>query len=646
MYPSRFSYYVINELNILNFSTKRFHMSYYTFIVTLVCVATSRITCVSLVNSSSSSGNWWKTSTASTIQEMLEKFSTLNTYQTVCSKLEYPSEKLYCQDFIKENDDYFTLKQVLDTKMNETQCILAKLLALERKAIVCRGMRYLLAINVYGAFVSYASGESTGKTGVSEKDIFDDMFRTGSEPKNVTGSLSHHRDSKIEKIRHLVKDKNDTIGRKPETIQKERETLHVHNFIQKIKYIVHAIQPFFTNLNDFRDFDEIIKTISSIKVNARTSGRSLFSFTFRAINGVYAKECVPDVDATAFLGADGVERIVRKNYSAPRLVEKIDWLFGEVQRDVGTLYARFFYMNHQERFEPDISMMYFHAFNKYYDSKVWRLIGDEMVVVDESNSSRVLTSLNDVASKAERQIDRISEDLHLSVYNCLRCRSVVYVNVMMKLRYYVVRVLVENAREVQRLAVTLSAREKLVGQLVARVAENGAQHVAATMTLSEFNDVFDEIHDVMAQLGIDERASDDETLSDTISSTIDELNRNVTFEKEFKSVFFIYSMFDWYLINESIEDYQLKTNFFDTGFVSMLRDLKQTAIEVESTTVEHILKWYKWGLQTYKDNCNSSIHTNITDEVQLTLISIISKMDTLFNDLDSDIDKMGKLFHW
>lgn len=642
--------YMIYELNIFSFLKNGFHMNYCKFIVTIICVATSRIICVSSVNSSSSV-HLWKTSTASTIQEMLEKFSVLNTYQTVCGRPVYPPEKIYCHEFIKENNDYLTLKQVLEAKMKEVQYILVKLLALERKAIVCRGMRYLLAINVYSAFVGYASGGSTAKADVSEEDIFDDMFGTESEP---NPAVSDHRNNKLEGIRQFAKDENhafpnvrdtlnsnDTVDRGPETTADEHEA-HVRGFVQKFKYIVRAIQSFVADLNDFR---EIIKTIDSIKVNGSASRRSPFSSVFRAINGVYAKECAPDVDAAAFLGADGVEEILRRDYSAAKLAEKIERLFGEVQRDIGPLFVRCYYMNHWHQFKPDVSMMYFHAFNKYYDSEVWRLIGDE-TVVDKSNSSSPPRSLNDVASKAARQIDRISEDLRLSVYNGLRCRSVVYVNVMIKLRYYALRVLVENVREVQRLAAALSARQKRVGEFVEIFAKNGAHHVAASITPGEFYDVFDEVHDVLAQLGIDERASDDSALSDTISSTINELNRNATVEKEFKSVFFMYSMFDWYLINEFVEDYQLKTNFFDKEFFSMLRDLKQSTVEVEGKTVEHILKWYKWGLQTYKDNCNSGIRTNISGEVKLKLISIISKMDKLYSDMDNDMVKMGKLFHF
>lgn len=608
-------------------------MNYYTFTVAFICASTSRIW-VSSVNSPSSE-NPWKTPTTSTVMDVLKMFSTLYIYQTVCSQQPYGSGNLYCQEFIKENNDYFMLKQVMETKINEAQCILVKLLALERKAIACRGMRYLLAINIYGTFVNFASSESTKKSNVSEKDIFDEMFPT---------KFDHGDKKKIKELRTFVNGKSndtflnvrdtlyDTIGRTQET--------QLHSFLHKIKCIVQAIQPFITELNDFHDFDKIKKIINSIEVDTSTSCRWYFSFIFREINDVYTKECFPNVDATAFLGADNVEKIIGKNYSASKLAEKIDWLFEEVQRDMAMLYIKCFYINNKGQFVQDVSMMYFHAFNKYYDSRIWRLIGDE-IVMDKSNSSgTVQTSLNNVAPKVERQITRILEYVNLSVHNSIRCRIVVYMNVMMKLGYLIVRVLTENVSEVQRLAATLSEQQERIGEFVERVAKYGTHHVAATVTLGEVLNVFDEMHNHMGDIGIDGHVSDV-----GLSSTIDVLNRNATVEKEFKSVFVIYFMFTWYLVGETIENYQWMTNRFDLGFAPMLQDLKRTTVDLENQTVEHILKWHDWALQTYKDNCNSDIHTNISDDEQLTLSSIISKMEVLYEDFQRDIYEICKYFH-
>jgi len=68
----------------------------------------------------------------------------------------------YCRDLIKENDIYLPFKYIIETKINEIRSSLINLLNLENKAIVCKGLRHLLPIIMYGIFINNKINGSTG----------------------------------------------------------------------------------------------------------------------------------------------------------------------------------------------------------------------------------------------------------------------------------------------------------------------------------------------------------------------------------------------------------------------------------------------------------------------------------------------------
>lgn len=82
----------------------------------------------------------------------------------------------YCPDLIKENGIYLPLEYIIETKINEIQSSLVNFFNLENKAIVCRDMRHLLPIIMYGIFINNTINGSTGN-GNNRKDALEELFK-------------------------------------------------------------------------------------------------------------------------------------------------------------------------------------------------------------------------------------------------------------------------------------------------------------------------------------------------------------------------------------------------------------------------------------------------------------------------------------
>lgn len=134
----------------------------YYAVLALVFTVMSAIKCVPLVNLKTSEN----LQNSSTILDTLNTFDVLNTIHFMCRKNE--SKKgtyefiYYCRQLTEENGTYLPLEYIIENKINEIRSSLVKLLNLENKAIVCKGMRHLLPIIMYGIFINNTINESTG----------------------------------------------------------------------------------------------------------------------------------------------------------------------------------------------------------------------------------------------------------------------------------------------------------------------------------------------------------------------------------------------------------------------------------------------------------------------------------------------------
>jgi len=541
--------------------------------------------------------------------------------------------KYYCQDLIKENGIYLSLEYIIETKINEIRSSLVKFFNLENKAIVCRGMRHLLPIVMYGIFINNTINGSTGNGNSGIDTLFEELFK-----KNL--DFLNDENSSIEKKCQQIKASTMKNGR---TNKKQDESPEQSNgefsvtsnsFMENILTTVQLILPFIEKLDCFHNLYKIDKVTT---VN-KSDRNSLLLLIFDKVKIMYRKECYADFDATALLqNRDGGWKFERKYDSIPLLVGEIDRLSVAIQKDLQSLFVKFLPAYDPKRPLqqcPDVSIVFYHTFNKYHDPEVWRLIGNEAIVDHTSDPGKAAaTSIDQVASNLAKKIQGTTDRLTALISKKVRCRCYTYLNLLMKLYYCSVRVLLENVREVRRSA---QALEPIDQHKVYRLLHN---KIKGLWTAECF--VGDDI------------------------GVIDELLDRDGSDKYFRSVYVAYWNRNARSVGKAIEtvsNYSPDLGFVE-GFGPLLQEIRRIQVQpdIEMKSIEYLVNRYKWGERAYKDHCfpgeyddnvftfsnNMKRALQITTDnttMKLTLRWIMTMTDILNDDLKADLDLINNKF--
>lgn len=553
----------------------------------------------------------------SDIRQTLNTFNTLNDIQAACEQPNGPAgmdSLLYCDELIKEGNGYTPLKRVIASKMSEIRTKLTKLLALEKKAVVCRGMRHLLPIIMYGVFIdNLLKGDGI----VGAADIFADLFTTV--------------ESEEDDEKPIWREEERSDGRVPkESVGDETRA----GFAEKIKKLVQVVRLFAGDQLD--GVNEMFESTTAA-MDAKSYRRRLL-FAFRAINGSYRAECFPGyVDTAALLTANRAERNV--DHAIRLLVKAADRVFATARDDFAVLCVKFFPVIHADA-PMDVPILYYHVFNKCHDRDAWPLIGDE-IIVDGSSSM----TLNGVVPRDEREINATADGLARSARDTVKCRCFVYVNLMTKLYANTVRALLANGRGIRRLR--------------SEAAFGGSG--VSPRTEDELRAVFQWYHDRMKGFQVDGlwRGFGD---PDAVSTAIDD-------GPEDDHAFAVYSMYNVWSIGEAVDAVAYHLDYlgdaaFETELTAMLSDMDD-AVRHDSSrrkaVIAALTKWRERGERAYRDICfdgnndaDAGRHpTTLNDAMRrvlrpddetapITLDWLIAMIDDLNRRLEDDLRSSGR----
>ncbi|XP_060852899.1 uncharacterized protein LOC132930839 [Rhopalosiphum padi] len=507
----------------------------------------------------------------STILETLSTFGDLDTIQFMCTNDESITGTyetiFYCDELIKENDNYSSLRHVIDIKFNEIRSSLIKLLNLEKKAIVCRSIRHLFPIIMYGIFINDIKG-STEKEN-SRMNMINKLLKKKLDFLNNKNSSIEEKLQQIEiSMMKSGRTNKKLLSERPE--QSEGEFVEISSsLLEKIKTTVQLILPFIQELDCFHNLYKIDKVMTTNKFDLNV----LLLLILDEVKTMYKTECYFNVDAATVLqNGDGRWIIEPKYDSTPLLVGEIYGVSEVIQKDLQSLFVKFFFTNkHNKQFLPhfqEVSLIFFHTFNKYYDPNVWRLIGNENIVDYESDSAKpITTSIDKVALNLLKKIQGTMDGLTAFKKNRIRCRYCAYLNLMMKLNYCSLRVLAENVQEIQRF---MNVESQKIEQ----------------------GNIYNLLHDKINELEITKCSIGNDISS---VSMIDELLDRDDDNQYFRSVYAKYWNQNAQIIAMAIEFLydSLSLGFMEEEFRSMLREIYQIQAHLGSdmTFVEYLVKW-------------------------------------------------------
>ncbi|KAL5241171.1 hypothetical protein ACI65C_008581 [Semiaphis heraclei] len=563
----------------------------------------------------------------STISEILNTFEELSTFNLLCEEDE---NSYYCEELINENGIYSPMKHIIQIKITVIQSSLLKLLNLENKAIVCRGMRHLLPIIMYGIFIKNTINGSKGN-GNSGKDIFDEIFKNKFDFLNDKNSSIEKKLQEIKVSTMKNGETNIKLDEKPEQ-SKEEFAVTSCSIMKNIMIIVQLILPFIKNLDYFHNLYKINKVMTDEKYDRNL----LLLFIFDELKSMYRTECHADVDAAALLqNRDGGWKFELNYDSIPLLVGEIDRLSVAMQEDLEMLFVKFYHANNPK--EPlqisDVSVVFFHTINKYHDPEVWSLIGNEAIIVDHSSDSgeTVPISIDKFASNVSKMIQGTTDSLTALVTKTVTCRCYTYLNLLKKLFYCSMRVLVVNAREVQR-----SIQE------LQEIKYNN-------------NNLYDLVHNKIKELGTAECFNGDDV------GAIDKLLDRDGGDEHFRNVYAVYWNRIADILNDAIDDVceYLPDREIEVEYGPMVQETDKIQIQpkIEMKSVEFLFSRYKLGERAYKDHCFSGAEyddnnvSTFSDDIKralivtmnntgmrLTLEWIIKVTDTVHDELEYDLD--------
>lgn len=607
------------------------------FSLAVICV----IRCNPLVNLKTSD-----TQNTSTILETLNTIDDLNIIQYTCSidnqKPGKYYDTYYCRWLMKEKDDYLTLKDVINIKINEIRSSLLTLLNLENKAIVCRSIRHLLPIIIYGIFINNVNGSTENEN--SRMNMINELFK---KKPDILNNKTSSIEVKLEQIKTstMKSDRSRTnkkLLRKKLKQNKGEFSETSSSILEKIKTTVQLILPFIQKLDCFHNLYKIDKAMTTNEFDRNL----LLLLILDEVKEMYRTECYVEVDAKTVFQNEDTKWIIESNYdSTLLLVEEIDRISMAIQKDLQFLFIKYFFVNDPKRLlwkSHDVSLVFYHTFNKYYDPYIWKLIGDETIVVYAPDSAKpITTSIDKVASVLIKQIKGTKDQLTAFVDNKVGCRCWAYLNVIIKLSYCSIRVLAANVLKVRERA--RNVMEMLMFEKLQKTNQNK---------------IYISLHDKINKLEITECFIDDDV------SMIDELLDRDDVRKYFRSTYAIYWNRNAQSIATAIESMSNHTlNLgFTMEFRSILQDIHQIQVHPESDMkfVKYLVKWYKWGTQAHKDRCSldDDLFTfsdsmqcaleNMSDntKMRLTLNWIMTMIDTLNEDLENDLNIIRQKFYY
>lgn len=484
-------------------------------------------------------------------QTAADKWETQKTYHVLtdvldaCGEFRSNATHPYCSELVTDdNNEYYSpLSRVITETIQKIQTILTALSVVERTAIVCRGLKRLLPIVMYGIFTDdvIRGIEITGAA------VFDELFATEPEPEPAESA----RNGSDRRIRA--------------------------GYVEKIKLLVRAVRPFAVGrpLLD-GGADEAIEVATPAGLSPASYRRLLLS-VFRAADDSYRARCFPGyVDADALLTADLARRTRSRAHAIRMLGREADRAYERARGDINVLLLKWHGMYGGQRQTDDpLPVAYFRTFNKYADPAVWSLIGDQIIVVvpppqdsDESTSTTTTTTttttLNVIASRDKRRIDEMADALVETVRTAVRCRGLMYANLMTKLYANATRALLWRPRPEPR------TDDDEFREYYGRIEVDGLLH------------------------GFDGR------LADQIPADDDD-----------DEVFAIYSEYNVRHIGTTVDDIGESFNVMgnvtvDAELTAMIVDLEDALrrpATVKRRTVEALIKWRARGERMYRDWC-------------------------------------------
>lgn len=479
--------------------------------------------------------------TDSAPQTATNKWETQKTYYVLIDVLKAcgdwtPTTHPYCSELVMNDDNGYTpLGSVIMQKTQNIQTILTALSAVERKAIVCRGLRWLLPIVMYGIF---ADDVIRGRKPVGAA-VFDELFATEPEPESE-GSAEYGQDGSNGRIRA--------------------------DYVEKVKLLVRAVRPFAAGrlLDDGADeaFGEARPADPS-----PASYRRLMLSAFRSIDDSYRTQCFPGyVDTDVLLTANVAKRARSRAHAIWLIGQKADRAFERARGDFEVLLFKWYKTAYRQETAVSLQLAYFRTFNRYADPAVWSLIGDEIFVApsDGDESTTTTTTLDVIASRDKRRIDEMADALVESVRTAVKCRGLMYVNLMTKLYANTTRALLWQPRP--KLKTTDSKFHEHYG----RIEVDGLLHGFGAHLLDQ----------IPAEDG----------------------GRDKLFE--------IYSEYNVRVIGSTVDD--IGESFNVMGNVTAEAELTAMVVELEDAlrrppvkrrTVEALIKWRECGERMYRDWC-------------------------------------------
>lgn len=594
------------------------------------------------------------------INYMLNTKDTLYDIQKACTNIENEGKIFhYCSALIKENQNYITFTKILKDKVDEIQSILVKLLNLEKKAIICRGLRHLLPIIKYSIFINDILKRSSGTNDNSKSNNLKKKSIISIDEKSMIRSISnnneHQENLKIDNFQ------NSGIN------QINNDASMLIGIIEKIKTIVNVIDNFIINKQTyFVNFSEISQIIMKIMSKNIDSCRTDLLLIHVKINNTYNIECVSGTNDTAFL-RNYKKQINWTNNKIPQLVEEIDKLFMKVKADFKLLSIKFIPVNKQINEKFHMSTIFYHLFIKYHDPEVWELIGNEMIMdVNKFGSPKVMP-LSDIIRGEENSITEITSKLSLILRNSIKCRCFIYIKLLLKLYYSTVRGLILNVEKIRLFINTKIIKNEQYRNYTEKVSKNNVN----TMIRKELDDVFYFIYDQMPEYQVDGIHNSIFHDANDILLTIDEFNRQDTnIENGLKSIFVIYLkhiMYSMYEVIESITFYLMDMDIdvdLEMKYGSILYDIEKTSFNLNRKTVETLVKWYQWA-DRMSTNCfsdadykysqlNSTFSKTMLQVLfiyskenrennEMTLKWIIESIDELTNQLDRELSHVFEI---
>lgn len=484
-------------------------------------------------------------------------FVNLYDIKTMYGRLRKGARNVFVE-VLKDGEGYSTLANIIEVKIDRLRFVTTELLNLERKAVACRGLRHLLPMIAYGICIDRKTRGPTANRDRGEREVFDELFATKFSNSELSIGIGTTGSG------NTAADENE---RSAETT--------LMDYISLIETTLAAIQPFAER------FD--LPEIEQAWTGANSRHGYYLSSIFRDVEMTYGTQCFPGADAAWFLGARNADNVSRDELTVPELIAEIERLHGRIRSDLELLSVKFHAVNAGILDMSDVSIVYHHATNKYYNPAVWELIGDERLVngwTGLRDGSYEAVALNDVYAKTVTEIEDTANDIIVSTRTAPQCHCYLYVNMLIKLYYYVVLWLAENVTKINE---TL-------------VSANSDRFDGESSILDEFPEMKYEID----ELAVDGRPrvgdpTDPEHVR--LLSTVDQLNRETT---GFGNVAVFYTNLAVGYVRTAVEkiDSYLYESEVSARLYPLIADLKRTANVLNRETVEVLTEWYARGVRT------------------------------------------------